>query len=495
MKKSIVASLLALALAACGGSAQQDAGTGSVKVGVRSSAVVAANGFALRVYNRADFTGSAVDIWNWSSDRVFDANVAGDTKVLDTLPVGSYTFCAQVQGYDITCMKPVQVLKNQMAAVVIALQQTGNDGHVTIDSPFISGITLSDGAPSYGETITLTASVTGDMPLTYAWSLTCPGSTSVAFSAQAATTELTTDCKGAATVGLTVSNGQIYSSVSFPIVYSPQGAIVTVTLNDWPVLAGFHVAQAQLQPGASTFISIFASDHDPLSYAWTATCGTVDPAGNTVADGNINSFTAPATAGDCTVTVVVTDGNGGKSTASVILHVRNGLLSAVPYIEVCHNAQWGACQDVQTYPGASFSADASSLTFTKTVADTGSVLNFGPNARIAGAEGLVFTSAAMYVVGDAASLNSGSLRFLARFVDGTVCQIDSPIPSGNMRYFTPASATGNSFFLDGSLGGGVACGTKLAEPLAALVLIDDCGGGTGSITMSAITVNGTTVIP
>jgi hypothetical protein len=220
-----------------------------------------------------------------------------------------------------------------MASVNIILQQAGNNDAVTIDSPFISGITLSDGAPFYGEKVTLSATVTGDKPLTYLWSFTCGNST---FEPQAATTVLTpTDCQGDGEVTLDVSNGDIHSIVTFPLTYSPQGANVTVGLNNWPVIAGFKVPQAQLALNENVRIDIIAHDDETLSYTWSlgSACGTIAPFG----DGSAANFTG-TTAGDCTVTVKAEDGIGGKSTSSVILHVGRPSFVVLPDIDFSYCA-------------------------------------------------------------------------------------------------------------------------------------------------------------
>jgi hypothetical protein len=217
------------------------------------------------------------------------------------------------------------VTKNHVATVNIVLQQAGNGSSVTVDSPFIAGISLSDGAPHYGESVLMAASVkdatTAPSLLTYAWSATCDGSPVTGFvPSNSASTTFTPDCKGTASITLKVSDGKIDSSVTFPLTYVPQGTGVTVTLNRFPVVSGFTVFQAQLPLNGETDLGVTATDDETLSYGWSSTCGVLSVI--TGSNGG-NHFTAPNVAGDCTVTVAVTDGLGGKSTRSVILHVGN----------------------------------------------------------------------------------------------------------------------------------------------------------------------------
>lgn len=471
-----IAVVLAAALAAC---APQQQDKGSAQVSVATNALHAFSGTTtLRVYTRADFTGSDLDIWNWSQDRYFDGNITGNEHLFDSMPVGSYTVCAiatDSEGvqYGPNCVKPVVVTKNIVAAIAIVLQQVGNDGKVTIDSPFITGITLSDGAPHFTEDVTISATVKGDAPLTYAWSFDCGTSS---FSTQGATTVLTSTCRATGTVSLTVSNGQIFSTVSFPLTYYPQGADVTIGLNRWPVISGFHVAQAQLKPGQSTFISVFATDDEPLTYAWSATCGTIVSTGTTVSDGNTNNFTAPATAGDCTVKVEVTDGLGGKSTASVVLHVGLGFLTATPFATVCSPPTW-AC--VPT-PLASSVMDASGLHLSKP-SDVPPNSFYGVGADIIGVAGLVFESASFDTTG---IVSVGTPRFVVWFSDGSRCLVDNADRVGNTYTFTNASLYQHC------------AGPEHGAMTSAEVVADgsNTDPASNTITLTNITVNGIPVI-
>lgn len=56
-------------------------------------------------------------------------------------------------------------------------------------------------------------------------------------------------------------------------------------------------------------------DRDKLSYTWSATAGTILGEGSTV------NWKAPGTPGSYTITVVVSDGKGGKATGQIVIDV------------------------------------------------------------------------------------------------------------------------------------------------------------------------------
>jgi hypothetical protein len=333
-KKFLGAACAALFLVACGGdNAGQD--VGSAAVSVRSSAIHTATGdtvVTLRAFNGAGKT------WG-SANPFFDAAIDGGnslwSKTFDNLAAGEYTFCARAVE-DSTVFGPgctsTTVKKNTVAVIDLILQQAGNDGSTTLDSPLISGISLSDGAPHYGEQVEMSVSVvdTNGAPLTYAWTATCSaGAASIGFApANGASTTLTTDCQGTASITITVSDGSIVSSVTFPLVFAPQGAEARVSLNMFPALGRFSVSQGQLAFGGKSVITLPASDDETLTYSWNSCAGGSFLA--PVTSEGTNEFTAPSVAGDCRVTVVVTDGIGGKSTASVTLHVGNAVAVTQP---------------------------------------------------------------------------------------------------------------------------------------------------------------------
>ncbi|MFO8080249.1 MAG: PKD domain-containing protein [Armatimonadota bacterium] len=72
-------------------------------------------------------------------------------------------------------------------------------------------------------------------------------------------------------------------------------------------------------PGSAVAIEANATDPDgdSLSYAWTASGGTIEGSGASVI------WTAPVTSGDFNVTVTVTDGNQGQAQETVTITVED----------------------------------------------------------------------------------------------------------------------------------------------------------------------------
>jgi hypothetical protein len=88
--------------------------------------------------------------------------------------------------------------------------------------------------------------------------------------------------------------------------------------NSAPRISSLVASSTQLAPGQSTTLSVTATDADgdTLSYAWTATAGTL---ANATTAGP--TWTAPTTEGPSTVSVSVTDGKGGQAGFSLVINV------------------------------------------------------------------------------------------------------------------------------------------------------------------------------
>ncbi|HPT14442.1 MAG TPA: hypothetical protein PK796_06590 [Bacteroidales bacterium] len=91
--------------------------------------------------------------------------------------------------------------------------------------------------------------------------------------------------------------------------------------NGNPVISAVVVNPATVNANGIVSIAVTATDpdNDALTYAYTVTGGAISGSGPSV------NWTAPATAGAHSVTVVVTDGNGGQATG-------NGALTVLPAI-------------------------------------------------------------------------------------------------------------------------------------------------------------------
>jgi len=87
--------------------------------------------------------------------------------------------------------------------------------------------------------------------------------------------------------------------------------------NQSPAITSVTAALLTLAPGQTTTVTVAASDPDGdnLSYSYTALGGTVVGATNTA------TFTAGQNAGNASVTVLVSDGQGGSVNGSVSLNI------------------------------------------------------------------------------------------------------------------------------------------------------------------------------
>jgi hypothetical protein len=100
----------------------------------------------------------------------------------------------------------------------------------------------------------------------------------------------------------------------------------TIPLNTVPTISQASAASTSLNEGASTTLSVTASDPDgdPLTYVWTQS--PVVPAGTFGSEtGTTRTWTAPILSRDTSFTlrVTVSDGRGGSAQATVAVNVAN----------------------------------------------------------------------------------------------------------------------------------------------------------------------------
>jgi len=93
--------------------------------------------------------------------------------------------------------------------------------------------------------------------------------------------------------------------------------ILTVRINQLPVITGLVASEEKVLPSSSCQLECDAedADNDPLTYKWETEGGNVTGAGSIV------NWTAPEQPGSYSITVLVEDIMGGKSTASVTIDV------------------------------------------------------------------------------------------------------------------------------------------------------------------------------
>jgi len=168
--------------------------------------------------------------------------------------------------------------------------------------PEITSLTPSSTSVARGESCTVTCVATDPDTdtITYAWTATAGAisGTGSTITWMAPTTE------GSYSVTVAVSDGKadaVSDSCNIQVVNTP------------PVIANLTPSTTDLAPEDSCTVGCVASDADgdTLTYAWTATGGTITGTGNSV------SWEAPAAEGTYTISVSVSDGNGGTASDSV----------------------------------------------------------------------------------------------------------------------------------------------------------------------------------
>lgn len=83
--------------------------------------------------------------------------------------------------------------------------------------------------------------------------------------------------------------------------------------NNIPVISDITLSSATIETNKTYDVTANATDadSDSLTYKWTISSGTINNGSS-----NPMKWTTPNTAGDCTITVLVTDGKGGEATKS-----------------------------------------------------------------------------------------------------------------------------------------------------------------------------------
>lgn len=256
--------------------------------------------------------------------------------VIGAIPIGAdRTFTARAYDAAGTLLYQgeatgVTIAAGTRAQVLIVLQQVTPPDPFVNQAPRIDSLVASAQQVAPGATVNLALVAHDADPgdtLTYSWTA-ADGNFDDA--GQPTTSWTAPGTEGAVTLTCTVSDNHGASvSISLAIdVRAQHGtgeAEVIATLNTWPVASGVTAAPAQIAPGETVALDLSATDADgdSLSYSWTD--GGGDCAGSFSADDAEDpSWTAPASApaaGTCTLAVTISDGRGGQTTASVLVHV------------------------------------------------------------------------------------------------------------------------------------------------------------------------------
>ena len=142
-------------------------------------------------------------------------------------------------------------------------------------------------------------------------------------------------------------------------------------LNQVPTISGLIADPATVAPGGASTITCTATDPDgdALTYAWTATGGTISGTGSAV------SWIAPGAEGTYTITVTVDDGKGGTATDDVTVVVST--VNSPPVISsLIANPPSVAPSGASTITCTATDADGDTLTYGWTAAG-GSISGMG----------------------------------------------------------------------------------------------------------------------
>jgi hypothetical protein len=182
----------------------------------------------------------------------------------------------------------------------------------------------------------------------------------------------------------TVSNIAILKDqVATVIVVAQQTSAPTPFKNAVPVIDSLVLSSTNVVPGAG--ITAKATAHDPnasdtITFAWSASPAA---GGFTSPTSATTGWTAPATEGDQTLTLKVTDNHGASTSASVVVHVSASNGRGQADVNVRFNT-WPVVTDLVAAPSYIVPGSPTSLTVTANDAD-GDVLAYAWTSSCASA--------------------------------------------------------------------------------------------------------------
>jgi len=192
------------------------------------------------------------------------------------------------------------------------------------------------------------------------------------------------------TYGGTAANIAILKDqVATVIILAQQNNAPAPFKNAVPVIDSLVLSSTNVVPGAS--ITAKATAHDPnagdtIAFAWSVSPATDGLSASTSAT---TGWTAPATEGDQTVTLKVTDNHGASTSASVVVHVSASNGRGQADVNVTFNT-WPVVTDLVAAPSYVVLGSPTALTVTASDAD-GDALSYVWTSSCAGA---VFSSTA-----------------------------------------------------------------------------------------------------
>ncbi|MDC0713127.1 kelch repeat-containing protein [Stigmatella sp. ncwal1] len=293
--------------------------------------------------SRVTVTSSAADMPSITIDLVQMDGVWGG--VIGNIPVGAQRIF-HAQAFDSAGSlqyeghaENVTVVADEVTLVTLTLQEVAPPTPYENQAPLIDSVVAAPLGVEPGGSITLVASAhdpnPGDM-LVYAWTAGAGG-----FSApsEESTTWSAPSQAGPVTLTLTVIDDRgAASSVSLTVNVSARegGAELDVRFNSHPVVVLLTSSQSNLQVGQSTVLTVSAadSDGDELSYEWSASCaGNLEGADTSAAHFTPTSLPASA-CNNCQLRVLVSDGRGGQTVATLSLCVAEANAVHLPPVVV-----------------------------------------------------------------------------------------------------------------------------------------------------------------
>lgn len=298
--------------------------------------------------------------------------------VIGAIPAGSgRTFVAQA--YDgsnrlLFSGQATNVTITAGATVVVSITLQPEQGGPPSGNvaPIIDALIASASSAQPGETLTLQATAHDPNPgdlLTYGWSATAGTFGQLIGNS---TTWTAPQTPGLVTLRLTVTDPHGAASsmdLTIPVQVGVGSAEVIIRLNTWPHISGITVSPSPVAVGqvATAQVSAGDAEGDALSYTWSASGCTGSWQGASQSLAHFTPDALPAgTPCSCSLTVAVSDGQGGQTSRSMALCVQSS--TGLPQPPVVTEA----FQSATTVPGganvtlrvAATTAQGGSLTFT-----------------------------------------------------------------------------------------------------------------------------------
>ncbi|HEX7598560.1 MAG TPA: hypothetical protein VF518_10130, partial [Polyangia bacterium] len=267
--------------------------------------------------------------------------------LVNHIPVGAGNRDFQALAYDAGnaqiysgSVSGVTINKNQIADVIIVLQEDAANGGFANHAPVIDGLTVSATSVTYGDTVAFTLNAHDqDLldTLTFTPSPSCgtfgaptlTGSAGHPYQWKALWTAPTSDAS--CQINMTVADpkgAKAVAAVTITVGAGADvgGARVATVFESYPVITNITSSADFLTAGGTTQLAVVAtmSDNETPSYAWTSDCGAGFDSATKV--NPIFTVPSPEAAATCTFTVVVSgpdkvDSKGAHHTLSTTAHL------------------------------------------------------------------------------------------------------------------------------------------------------------------------------